>query len=189
MDPDLTPSPLSAAGDAEPQDGDDLWPLDEPPSAATPPDNLPPADTPTAATAEGKPYILEALPARVAEEVLLALRMSSYVPKQVFERRCAITAAAAEEAQPLDEIEGMLLAQMMAAHSRGMGLILKSLDPATFDERLPGHHLLAATRLLTLARRQAYARMRYRDWLEERARREKDGRRKRAKPKAERKKP
>jgi hypothetical protein len=75
-----------------------------------------------------------------------------------------------EEAEPLDEIEGMLLAQMMASHSRGMGLIHKSLDPANLDERLPGHHILAATRLLTLARRQSYARMRYRDWLEERAR-------------------
>ena len=114
----------------------------------------------------------------MAEEALLALRMTSYVPRQVVERRCAITAAAMEEAEPLDEIEGMLLAQMMAAHSRGMGLIHKSLDPANLDERLPGHHILAATRLLTLARRQAYARMRYRDWLEERARRAKDGRRK-----------
>ena len=84
-----------------------------------------------------------------------------------------------EQAEPLDEIEGMLLAQMVAAHSRGMGLIHKSLDPATLDGRQPDIQLLTASRLLTLARRQTYARMRYRDWLEERARREKDGRRKR----------
>ncbi len=182
MNPDLPPSPFSAAGDAGPQDGDDPWPLEDAPLAAPLPESPASAGAGAKANAEDKPYILQALPTRVAEEVLLALRMSSYVPKQVFERRCAITAAAAEEAQPLDEIEGMLLAQMMAAHSRGMGLILKSFDPANFDERLPGHHILAATRLLTLARRQAYARMRYRDWLEERARREKDKRRKRRKP-------
>jgi hypothetical protein len=110
--------------------------------------------------------------------VLLALRMTTYVPRQVYERRRAITAAAVAEAEPLDEIEGMLLAQMMAAHSRGMGLILKSLDPDNPDQRLPAIHLLAATRLLSLARRQSYARMRYRDWLEERERRARDGRRK-----------
>ena len=179
MNPDLPRSPFSTTADVEPQDGDDLWPLEDPPPAAPPPPGNP-APTATEAKANGddRPYIFQALPARVAEEVLLALRLSSYVPKQIFERRCAITAAAAEEAQPLDEIEGMLLAQMMAAHSRGMGLILKSLDPNNFDERLPGHHLLAATRLLSLARRQSFARMRYRDWLEERARKAKDGRRK-----------
>jgi hypothetical protein len=176
------PSPFSATGYAEPQDGDDLWPLEEAPLAAPPPENPAPAGIDAKATADGKPYTLQDLPARMAEEALLALRMTSYVPRQVVERRCAITAAAMEEAEPLDEIEGMLLAQMMAAHSRGMGLIHKSLDPANLDERLPGHHILAATRLLTLARRQAYARMRYRDWLEERARRAKDKRRKRRKP-------
>jgi hypothetical protein len=177
VDPDLPPSPLPAAGAAEPRDSDDLWPLEEPPaSVARLPDIPAPADA--MSNADGKPYTLQDLPARMAEEALLALRMTSYVPRQVVERRCAITAAAMEEAQPLDEIEGMLLAQMMAAHSRGMGLIHKSLDPANLDERLPGHHILAATRLLTLARRQAYARMRYRDWLEKRVRKAKDGRRK-----------
>ena len=180
MNPDPPPSPFSAAGDAEPQDGVDLWLLEEPPAAAPPPPDSPaPAGTGAKPAADGKPYTLQPLPARMAEEALLALRMTSYVPRQVVERRCAITAAAMEEAEPLDEIEGMLLAQMVAAHSRGMGLIHKSLDPATLDGRLPDIQLLTATRLLTLARRQAYARMRYRDWLEERARKAKDGRRKR----------
>ncbi len=180
MNPNLPPSPLSAAGEAEPQDGDDLWPLEESTGrgGATAAGQSRAGRHPAAATADDKPYILQSLPERMAEEALLALRMTSYVPRHVVERRCAITAAAMEQAGPLDEIEGMLLAQMVAAHSRGMGLIHKSLDPATLDERQPNIQLLTATRLLTLARRQAYARMRYRDWLEERARREKDGRRK-----------
>ena len=187
MNPNLPPSPFSAAGDAEPQDGDNLWPLEEPPApvpenAAPAPDAAHTAKADAQAPAADKPYILQSLPERMAEEALLALRMTSYVPRHVVERRCAITAAAMEQAGPLDEIEGMLLAQMVAAHSRGMGLIHKSLDPATLDERQPNIQLLTASRLLTLARRQAYARMRYRDWLEERARREKDGRRKPRKP-------
>ena len=179
MNPHLPPSPFSAAGDTEQPDGDNLWPLEDPPAATPPPpDNPAAAGTGARAAADEKPYILQALPERTAEEALLALRMTSYVPRHVVARRCAITAAAMEQAGPLDEIEGMLLAQMIAAHSRGMGLIHKSLDPATLDERQPNIQLLTATRLLTLARRQAYARMRYRDWLEERARRAKDGRRK-----------
>ena len=180
MNPNPPPSPISAAGDAEPRDGVDLWLLEAPPAAAAPlpPDHPAPAGTGAKSAVDDQPYALQSLSARMAEEALLALRMTSYVPRHVVERRCAITAAAMEEAGPLDEIEGMLLAQMMAAHSRGMGLIHKSLDPATLDERLPNVQLLTATRLLTLARRQAYARMRYRDWLEERARKAKDGRRK-----------
>jgi hypothetical protein len=189
MRTDATP----AANGGDPLDIDDLWPLDRPAAA---PENAAPVNTKLAARAAhtvnaeatpqaptmDQPYALQSLPERMAEEALLALRMTSYVPRHVVERRCAITAATMDRAEPLDEIEGMLLAQMVAAHSRGMGLIHKSLDPATFDERLPGHHLLAATRLLTLARRQAYARMRYRDWLEERARKAKDGRRRKRKP-------
>jgi hypothetical protein len=172
------PAPCSTAADAEPQDGVDLWLLENQPVATPPPpDN--PAPAGTTATADDNPYILQSLPERMAEEALLALRMTSYVPKNVFQRRCAITAATMEQAEPLDDIEGMLLAQMVASHSRGMGLIHKSLDPKNLDERLPNVQLLTATRLLTLARRQAYARMRYRDWLEDRARRAKDGRRKR----------
>jgi hypothetical protein len=182
VNPNLPPSPSPAAGDAEPQDGVDLWLLEnQPAAAAPPPDNPAPAGSTAAATADEKPYALQSLPARTAEEALLALRMTSYVPRNVVARRCAITAATMEQAEPLDEIEGMLLAQMVAAHSRGMGLIHKSLDPATLDGRQPDIQLLTASRLLTLARRQTYARMRYRDWLEERARREKDGRRKRRK--------
>ncbi|MFM9841993.1 MAG: hypothetical protein ACKVOI_03390 [Dongiaceae bacterium] len=174
MNPNPPSLPLSAAGEAESQDGVDLWLLENQPAAAAPP---PPAN-PAPAGTDDQPYILQSLPARMAEEALLALRMTSYVPRHVVARRCAITAATMEQAEPLDEIEGMLLAQMVAAHSRGMGLIHKSLDPATLDGRQPDIQLLTASRLLTLARRQAYARMRYRDWLEERARRAKDGRRK-----------
>lgn len=181
MNPDLPPAPFSAAGNAEPQDGVDLWLLEnQPAAAAPPPPGIPaPAGATAAATADEKPYVLQSLPGRTAEEALLALRMTSYVPRHVVARRCAITAATMEQAEPLDEIEGMLLAQMVAAHSRGMGLIHKSLDPATLDGRQPDIQLLTASRLLTLARRQTYARMRYRDWLEERARKAKDGRRKR----------
>ena len=182
------PTKLPPPGGSEPPDWDLLGPDEEPPAAA------PAAKEPASAAAGGgtmeqewKPYVLQDLPARTAEEALLALRMTSYVPRLVVERRCAITAATMEQAEPLDEIEGMLLSQMVAAHSRGMGLIHKSLDPATLDERQPNIQLLTATRLLTLARRQAYARMRYRDWLEERARKAKDGRRKRRKKKPQEK--
>ena len=183
-------SPLSAAAEAEPQDGVDLWLPDEPPAATAPPQANPaPAGTGAAKSADDQPYIFQSLPERMAEEALLALRMTSYVPRHVVARRCAITAATMEQAEPLDEIEGMLLAQMVAAHSRGMGLIHKSLDPATLDGRQPDIQLLTATRLLTLARRQAYARMRYRDWLEERARKAKDGRRKPRKSKPQGNKP
>src|SRR5262245_40415554 len=167
-------SPAPPIG-GEPDDDDLLWPPEDP---AQPPSQPAPAASPDTAQPGDKPYTLQALQARIAEEVLLALRMTTYVPRQVYERRRVITSAATVEAEPLDEIEGMLLAQMMAAHSRGMGLIHKSLDPDTLDERLPAIHLLAATRLLSLARRHSYARMRYRDWLEERSRRAPDGRRK-----------
>jgi hypothetical protein len=169
-------APLMNGDDAD--DDDLLWPSEDTTPAAPPscdPAPTTPADPPPP---DDKPYTLQALDARIAEEVLMALRMTTYVPRQVFERRRAITAAAVAEAEPLDEIEGMLLAQMMAAHSRGMGLILKSLDPEPMDQRLPAIHLLAATRLLSLARRQSHARMRYRDWLEERERRARGERRK-----------
>jgi hypothetical protein len=191
VNPNSPSSPLSAVADAEPLDGVDLWLLQELPAAAPPPppDNPAPAGTGAKAAVEDEPYTLQSLSARMAEEALLALRMTSYVPRNVVARRCAITAATMEQAEPLDEIEGMLLAQMVAAHSRGMGLIHKSLDPATLDGRQPDIQLLTATRLLTLARRQAYARMRYRDWLEERARKAKDGRRKPRKSKPQGNKP
>src|SRR5262245_44449349 len=103
----------------EPDDDDD--PLRPPEDPASPPKNPAPTTSADSAPSGDKPYTLQALEARIAEEVLLALRMTTYVPRQVYERRRVITSAVTAEAEPLDEIEGMLLAQMMAAHSRGMG--------------------------------------------------------------------
>jgi hypothetical protein len=179
-------SPTKLRNGADPMKDWDAWlsepPEQEPGAAARGPAGADAAaagaDRPVEPKPERPPYVLPPLPERMAEEVLLALRMMAHIPEQIFDRRRVITSAALDQAQPLDDLEGLLISQMMAAHSRGMGLIRKSLDPDYLDTPLPCAQILAAVRLLSLARRQNYARMRYRDWLEERARREKDLRRK-----------
>jgi hypothetical protein len=121
---------------------------------------------------------LASLRERLINDVLTALSLGPYVPMDVYERRCTGVKSAIDQTEPADEIEGMLMAQMLTAHSRGLGFVRMSLTEEFIDERVRCAYILAATRLLSLVRRQAYALARHRDWLAQRERRAKDGRRK-----------
>ena len=135
-------------------------------------------------TSPGDSETAEAIPLRerLVTDVLTALSMGPYVPLEVYERRCTGVKSAIDQAAPADEIEGMLMAQMLTAHSRGLGFVRMSFTEEHIDERIRCAYILAATRLLGLARRQLAALHRHRDLLDERERRAKDRRRKRRRP-------
>ena len=87
--------------------------------------------------------------------MLLTLRMMAHIPSQIFDRRHVVTKAAIDGDEPLDDIEGLLLAQMIAAHSRGMGLIQKSLVVADLADEGTRYSLLTTTRLYALEKLRA----------------------------------
>jgi len=153
--------PPAAAGNQEPTAGE------QPPAAAQTPQDSADANAP--------------LRERLVSDVMTTLCLGPYVPLQVYERRCAAVDAAIDQTAPANEIEGMLTAQLVAAYSRGMGFIRKSLTEEYIDERVRCAYILAATRLLSLHRRQLAALNRQREWNDEWARRAQDRRRKRRK--------
>jgi len=131
----------------------------------------------------GKTAEVVPLRERLVTDVLTALSMGPYVPLEVYERRCTGVKSAIDQASPADEIEGMLMAQLLTAHSRGLGFIRMSLTEEFIDERVRCAYILAATRLLSLARRHLAALNRHRDTIEERKRHARDRRRQRRKQK------
>jgi len=137
--------------------------------------------SPAAATPQDGGGASLALRERLVTDVKTALCLGPFVPMQVYERRCAAVDAAIDQTAPGDEIEGMLTAQMLASYSRGMGFIRKSLTEEYIDERVRCAYILAATRLLSLHRRQLAALNRQREWNDEWKRRAQDRRRKRRK--------
>ena len=135
------------------------------------------------ATGGGRTAEVVPLRERLVTDVLTALSMGPYVPLEVYERRCTGVKSAIDQASPADEIEGMLMAQLLTAHSRGLGFIRMSLTEEFIDERVRCAYILAATRLLSLARRHLAALNRHRDTMEERKRHARDRRRQRRKQK------
>ncbi len=121
-------------------------------------------------TGDAAPHASEAdrRGARIASEVKDWLGMDPLMVQDGFDlRRAAIDCAVAEFA-PLDEVEGMLLSQMLTAHSMAMNCFRRTANPDHSD-RVRASELLHAGRLIALCSRHADRLQRTRDWLERKA--------------------